>query len=380
MPDEGAPAVTPEADRPAQPDAGTASAEAPSPPSVAVPPGRHPALTGIFVILLFFTLHFARTFFLPVTLAVLLSFLLRPLVRGLRKLRFPAWLASIVVMLSVLGTVGFASYGLAGPAANWLEKAPRELHRLERKIRELREPVSDVGKAAKEVERLARGDSAPPRKVQIEGTGLASNLLSGTQALVAGVLVVVILLFFLLASGDTFRDKARRLLPDPAARERAIAIATQTEHHVSAYLFSVTVINACLGLAVGVAMALLGMPNPALWGVLAAVLNFVPYLGAMVTFAVLFMVSFLSFESTSRALLAPLVFLVLTSLEGQVITPYLVGRRLMLNPVVVFVGLIFWGWLWGVPGALMAVPLMATVKIVCDHMPRLRWVGELLGR
>ncbi len=348
-------------------------------PSVALPPGRQPALTGIFVLLLLFALQFARPFLLPVVLAVLLSFLLRPLVRALRRLRFPAWLASFTVIATAVGTVGFASYGLASPAASWLEKAPRELKRLERKLRDLREPVSDVGKAAKEVERLARGNAAAPRKVQLEGTGLASNLLSGTQALAVGVLAVVILLFFLLASGDIFRDKARRLLPDPLARERALAIATQTERHVSTYLFSVTLINAGLGLVVGVAMALLGLPNAALWGALAAVLNFVPYLGAMTTFGVLFMVSFLTFDTTGRALLAPMVFLALTTIEGQLVTPVVVGRRLMLNPVVIFVGLLFWGWMWGIPGALLAVPLMATFKIVCDHMPRLRWIGELLG-
>jgi predicted PurR-regulated permease PerM len=358
----------------------TQDGDTPARPSVAVPPGRQPALTGIFVLLLLFAMHFARAFLLPVVLAVLLSFLLLPLVRALRRLRFPAWLASFAVLVAALSTVGFASYGLAGPAADWLEKAPRELHRLERKLRDLREPVNDVGKAAKEVERLARGNTAAPRKVQIEGTGLASNLLSSTQALAVGVLAVVILLFFLLASGDVFRDKARRLLPDPLARERALAIAAQTERHVSTYLFSVTLINAGLGLVVGLAMALLGMPNPALWGVLAAVLNFVPYLGAMTTFGVLFMVSFLTFDTTGRALLAPTVFLALTTIEGQFVTPILVGRRLMLNPVVIFVGLLFWGWMWGVPGALLAVPLMATFKIVCDHMPRLRWVGELLGR
>ncbi len=349
-------------------------------PSVAVPPGRQPALTGIFVLLLLFAMHFARAFLLPVVLAVLLSFLLLPLVRALRRLHFPAWLASFTVLITVLSAAGFASYGLAGPAADWLEKAPRELPRLGRKLHELREPVNDVGKAAKEVERLARGNTAAPRKVQIEGTGLASNLLSGTQALAVGVLAVVVLLFFLLASGDLFRDKARRLLPDPLARERALAIATQAEHQVSTYLFNVTLINAGLGLFVGLAMALLGMPNPTLWGVLAAVLNYVPYLGAMTTFCVLSMVSFLTFETTGRAVLAPLVFLVLTGIEGQLVTPSLVGRRLMLNPIVIFVGLLFWGWMWGVTGALLAVPLMATFKIVCDHMPRLRWVGELLGR
>lgn len=362
------------------PDPSVDGADDATKPSVAVPPGRQPAITGIFVLLLLFALHFARAVVLPVVLAVLLSFLLLPLVRALRRLRFPAWLAAFAVLITSLTTVGFASYGLAGPAADWLEKAPRELHRLERKLRDLREPVNDVGKAAKEVERLARGNAAPPRKVQIEGTGLASNLLSGTQALVVGVLAVVILLFFLLAAGDTFRDKARRLLPDPAARERALAIAAQTERHVSTYLFSVTLINAGLGFVVGVAMALLGMPNPALWGVLAAVLNYVPYLGAMTTFSVLFMVSFLTFDTTGRALVAPLVFLALTTIEGQFVTPILVGRRLMLNPVVIFVGLLFWGWMWGIPGALLAVPLMATFKIVCDHMPRLRWMGELLGR
>jgi predicted PurR-regulated permease PerM len=157
-------------------------------------------------------------------------------------------------------------------------------------------------------------------------------------------------------------------------------MARQAESDVSRYLVTVTLVNLGLGAFTALAMFALGMPNPMLWGALAALANFIPYLGAMSTTAVLAIVAAVTFDEVSAIVAPPAVFLLLTTFEGQFVTPMLLGRRLTLNPVVIFLALLVWGWLWGVAGVLMAVPLLAAFKIMCDHVPSLAAVGEFLGR
>src|SRR5688572_23889655 len=204
-------------------------------------------------------------------------------------------------------------------------------------------------------------------------------VLSRTGSFLGSAVVMVVLLYFLLASGDLFLRKLIHVLPRFGDKKRAIEIARQTEHHISTYLSTVTLINIALGVVVGVAMHLAGMPNPVLWGVTAGLLNFVPYLGALVTAGVLTLVSILTFDSLGRAMVAPLIFLGINAIEGYLVTPMLLGRRLTLNPVAIFLGLIVWGWIWGIAGALLAVPILATFKIFCDNIEPLSPIGEFLG-
>jgi predicted PurR-regulated permease PerM len=191
--------------------------------------------------------------------------------------------------------------------------------------------------------------------------------------------MVVVLLYFLLASGDLFLRKLVRVLPHPEDKKRAVEIARRLRQDISIYLRTITLINIGLGVAEGTAMHLLGMPNPMLWGVMATVFNFVPYLGAMAGIVVIAAVATLSFETPAQYILPPIVYFLLTALEGYFITPVIVGRRLTLNPVVILMGLFLWGWIWGIPGAVLAVPMLASFKIVCDHIPPLTPVGEFLG-
>jgi predicted PurR-regulated permease PerM len=342
------------------------------------------ALTGIFVLLALYTIYFARPFLLPLVLAVILNFLLSPLVRGLTRLRIPPSLGAGLVILALLALVALGIERLSGPAAEWIQKTPEGVERIERRIRGLRRPVEQVQEAAQkveeEVERLS-GDGGPrAQEVKVQGATWTGALLSRTQAFVGVAVVTLILLYFLLASGDFFLRKLVRVLPRLEDKRRAVEIARQTELHISTYLSTVTLINVALGLAVGLAMWAVGMPNPALWGVVAGLMNYIPYLGPIVTLAVITIASILTFEDLGRALVAPLVYFALNFSEGYFITPTIMGRRLTLNPVVVFVGLVFWGWLWGIPGALIAVPLLAMFKILCDHIEPLSPIGEFLGR
>jgi predicted PurR-regulated permease PerM len=346
---------------------------------------RSITLTGIFILLVFYTLYFARDFLLPVVLAFLLTFLLAPVVRGLNRIRVPETIGAALVILAVLSGVVYGVYSLSGPAGDWIEQAPQGLRRVERRIRDLQRPVSEVRKAAEQVqeqveEMAGQGGQRRPTEVQLEGETLTGVVLTQTQAFLAGSIVTIILLYFLLASGDLFLRKLVRILPRLSDKKAAIEIARDMEDHISTYLVTMTLINIGLGIAVGTAMRLADMPNPVLWGVTAAVTNFVPYLGPMVTLGMIALVSLITFEDLGRALVAPALYVGLNALEGYLVTPMLLGRRLLLNPVVIFMGIIFWGWLWGIPGALLAVPILVTFKIFCDHIGPLAPIGEFLGR
>lgn len=340
-------------------------------------------LTGIFVLLALYTLYFARPFLLPVAVATILNFLLSPAVRGLASIHVPRAVGAALVILVLLAVVAFGIERLSGPAAEWVRKAPQGLERIEHRVRGLRRPVEQVQEAAEkveeEVEKLS-GDGGGAQEVKVQEGTLTGALVSRTQAFVGSAVIVMILLYFLLASGDFFLRKLVRVLPRLEDKRRAVEIARQTELHISTYLSTVTLINAALGLAVALAMWAVGMPNPALWGVLAGLMNYVPYLGSLITLAVIAIASILTFEDLGRAIVAPALYFAINFTEGYFVTPTIVGRRLTLNPVVVFVGIVFWGWLWGVPGALLAVPLMATLKILCDHIQPLSPLGEFLGR
>ncbi len=340
------------------------------------------ALTGIFSLGVLYTLYFARDFLLPIVVAILLGFLLSPPVGWLESRRLPRPLAAALVLLALLAVLGFGLSRTLGPAREWVTEAPTHLTGIERKLRRILRPVAEVSEAAKQVEELtaaAGGQNEAPVEVQSKPS-LRQLLFANTQKLVASAGVMLVLLYFLLVSGDLFLRKLVRVLPRMADKRRAVEIARQIQSDISTHLATITLINACLGLLVALALRLVGLPNPLLWGALAAILNFVPYLGAFVGVLLVAAASLLAFEDVGRALAAPAVYLALTSIEGALLTPIILGHRLALNPVVIFVGLFFWGWIWGIPGALLAVPMLLATKIFCDNIAPLAPIGEFLGR
>jgi predicted PurR-regulated permease PerM len=338
------------------------------------------ALVGLLLLGVFYTLYFASAVFIPIALALLFSLLLAPLVRRLARIGVPEALGAAIVLALVLGGVLFGIFRLAEPATDWLGRAPYSFARLEDRIRDLRAPVEQVQEATRKVEELADMNAGPRPSVVVEGPGLAQSLAIGTYSALTAAAITVVLLYFMLASGDLFLLKLVQALPRLRDKKLAIEIARRSEREISAYLLTVTCVNAVLGVITGISMHLLGMPNPVLWGVVAGTLNFIPYLGPTLTIAILAFVALLSFDTWPEILLPPLVFMFLTALEGQLITPFVVGRRLMLNPVVIFISLLIWGWLWGIPGMLMAVPLLAAFKILCDHIEPMTPFGAFLGR
>jgi predicted PurR-regulated permease PerM len=342
---------------------------------------RSVSITGLFVLAAFYTLYFAKAFFLPIVLAVLLDFLLSPIIRGLKRARIPEPVGAALVIIGLLGPASFAVYGLVGPAKEWAAKLPGSIREAEERLSKLRTPVEQVTRTAEKVEEATKmDDQATTPEVVVKGPSLTERLFGTTQTIVASMIEVIILLYFLLAAGDLFLQKLIKVLPQLRDKKKAVAIARETEASISTYLVTVTLMNIALGLSVAGVMYLLGMPNPLLWGALAALAEFVPYLGATALIAVLALAGLVTFEQISQALLVPASYLAVNVLQSQFIFPLVVGHRLTLNPVAILVGLVFWWWIWGVPGAFLAVPLLATFKIFCDHIEALAPIGEFLGR
>jgi predicted PurR-regulated permease PerM len=340
---------------------------------------RSIAITGLLVLAVLYTLYFAKAFLLPIVLAVLLDFLLSPVVRILKRAKIPEPAGAALVLLALLGAVGLAGYSLAGPAREWVAKAPESLAKVQTRLHALRKPVEQVTKTAEQVEEATEVAKPGPQEVVMRGPRLSERLFGTTQSLLTGALETLILLYFLLAAGDLFLQKLIKVLPLLRDKKKAVAIARETEASISTYLFTVAVVNVVLGLAITLVMTLIGMPNALLWGTLAAVAEFIPYIGATVLLATLTMAGLTTFESIGHALLVPGAYLVVNLIQSQFISPMILGRRLTLNPVAILVGLVFWWWLWGVGGAFIAVPLLATLKIFCDHIESLAPIGEFLG-
>jgi predicted PurR-regulated permease PerM len=266
-------------------------------------------------------------------------------------------------------------------AKEWAAKVPASMREAESRLRKLRTPVEQVSKTAEQVEQVAKvDDGTKTPEVVVKGPSLTERLFGTTQTLVASAVEVIILLYFLLAAGDLFLQKLTNVLPLLRDKKKAVAIARETEASISTYLVTVTLVNLGLGLSVAAVMYLLKMPNPVLWGALAALAEFVPYLGATALIALLTLAGLVTFEQVGHALLIPTSYLAVNILQSQFVAPLILGRRLTLNPVAIFVGLVFWWWIWGVPGAFIAVPLIATFKIFCDHIEALAPIGEFLGR
>jgi predicted PurR-regulated permease PerM len=328
-------------------------------------------------------LYIGRGLIMPIAIAVLLAFLLRPQVRWMRRrgLREPIG-ASILVLGGVLIVVGLARL-LVAPASTWITRAPEAIESVSRKLQSATGAVAQLEETAAKVEQIASGttdtaSSRQPVTPPAPRTPLLRRMFGNLTEFVGGIFSVIFLTYFLLASGDLFMRKMSDMMPRGRARMPR-EISEEIETAVSRYLRTVMLINLGLGLATWGVLAALGMPNAPLWGMVAGVLNVVPYLGAVATAGILLVAALTSFDSVGHALLMPGAFLLLNLIEANVVTPVLLGREFPLNPVAVFVGLLFWGFVWGIPGAILAVPMMVTLKIVCDRVPSLRAIGELLG-
>lgn len=343
--------------------------------------GASVALNGLLALALLYTAYVAKVILLPLAMAVLLTLLLSPAMRLMKGWRLPEALGAAILVLGLATAFVSSVYLLFDPGKQWIETAPQVLRQAEFKLRGIKKSVQKVTEAAAKVEEITRVDGEQKSEPTIVAAHprLATRVLTGTQSALPSVAATIVLLYFLLASGDMFLRKLVRVTNGLGRKKRAVRIARDIQASLGRYLLTVACINAGLGLLTGAMLYLLGMPNPLLWGVMVAILNFMPYVGAALSLFVLTVVAFLSFDSLGQILAVPAAFFVLTAFEGQFVTPTLTGRRLMLNPVAIFLSMLFWGWLWGVIGALIAVPVLMVLKVLCDHLQPLVAFGEFLA-
>ncbi|SFP35874.1 AI-2E family transporter [Tranquillimonas alkanivorans] len=338
-------------------------------------------LLGIFLMAVFTATYFAKDVLLPIVLGVLIALTLSPVVRWLYRRGVPRPISAVVLVTSIAVTSTLGVYAMSGPLTRVVREAPTVGARLETKLRSVMASVEQVQEASEQVEKITEGDGEPGvQQVQVrESSGLLRAAVGSVASAGTALFVAMILSMFLLAASDAIQRRIINALTTLHEKKQALTIVRDIERQISRYLGAITLINAGLGLCIGLAMHLLNMPLAWLWGVAAFLLNFLPFLGAMVGVAASAIVAILTYDSLGYALVVPLVYFALTAFEGQFVTPMLVGRRLELNVVAVFLTVMFWAWLWGVPGALMAVPFLVLLKVVCDHVPALRVLGSFLS-
>lgn len=335
-------------------------------------------LGGLFFLATLTALYVAGDIVLPILVAFVLKLLLQPALGPFERLHVPRAIGALfVVFVVATGIVGFV-FLVSGPAMSWVQKIPEGFPRLEKHMKQITQPLAQVERVLKRAEKAAEGPADGTPSVKVQGAGLANTLVAGTFNLVAGVLTTVLLLFFLLAIGDTFLRRIVEVLPRFKDKRQAVDIVQQVEHDISAYLITISAINLMVGIATGVAMYFYGLGDPILWGAVAFLLNYVPILGPMVGVGMFGLVGLLSFDSLGFALLPAGIYLLIHVIEGEFITPMILAKRLTLNPVLIILSLIFWYWMWGVAGAILAVPILAMIKIICDRIKPLMAVGHFL--
>jgi predicted PurR-regulated permease PerM len=367
---------------------------------------RDVALVILTALAVLYTLYFAADIILPFVLALVLGLLLSPAARFLHtRLKFPRMLAALLLIGALFSALGGIGYGVSVPAHTWIAKAPQSVPELERKLGFLRRPIDLFQNGLQQMEGLmrqaghadsrggpdadtpnleSRGPaSAPPTPGQTvtvqQSSGWGMSVLSGTRDFLSQVFTLVILLFFLLSDGDALLRRFVEILPGLPEKKRAVQIATAIERNISGYLATITLMNAFVGVANGISVWAFGLPDPLLWGLAAFMLNYIPILGALTGIAIFFFVGLFTFSNPLWALAPCGVYFLIHVMEGETITPMLLARRFTLNPLLVIAALMFWNWLWGIPGALLAVPLLAVTKIFCDNIETLTPIGHLLG-
>jgi predicted PurR-regulated permease PerM len=324
-------------------------------------------------------LYFARPVILPIFLACVGGMTLKPLIRWLSHWHIPPALSAAVVLSVLVGGVTIGFIQLGHPALAWMNEAPQHMTELRQRAQKLFPRVMRFSRAAAAVNDLGatEEEKKAPAAVELK-TSHVPTIINWTGTFLGGLGESLVLLYLLLASGDLFLQKLVRVMPTMSDKKRAVEISHEIQQQISNYLFSVSLINTGLGIIVGGGLYWLGVPNAAMWGVLIALLNFIPYFGPFAGISLLAVVGLLTFDTLWKGLLPPAWYLLLHLLEANFITPVLLGRRFTLNPVVIFVSLMFWTWLWGVPGALLSVPILVSIKVICERVPSMSHISELL--
>ncbi|HET7570305.1 MAG TPA: AI-2E family transporter [Gammaproteobacteria bacterium] len=337
----------------------------------------HGGVLWIGVLVTLAVLYYASAVLIPIAMALLLAVAFTGVIEWLEKWHIPPAGGGVIIVVLLVG-VSFASvYGLAKPLQEWVSRAPHGIQRVEQHLGWIQKPLHEIQHLQKSAKKLlgTQGNGGGQSGLQIN---LTSKLLTWTTTFIYGVSVTIALLYFLLATGRNLLGGIVRALPRVDEKERAVELAFDLQHLISRYLFTITVINFALGTLVALALWGLGMPDPVLWGAMVAIFNYIPYIGAVASATVISVVAVISLPAFSHAVLAMAVVVVLTTAEGQYVTPQVLGQRMELNPVMVFVALIIGAWMWGVVGAFISVPVLACITLICERIEPLEPIAGFL--
>jgi len=366
------------------------------PPVPSVPVDiRNAALTVLAVFAAVFMLQYAQSVLIPVVIGLLVSYALDPMVTGMAKRHVPRPIGAALLLLALIAGCSYLIYGVRGEVNAVIEQLPTAAHRL-RMTLENDQPrtataIQQVQKAATELEKAASQAAAPPpapndvQKVQVEAPAFNVNdyLMWGSMSIAAGVgqlVLILFLVYFLLASGDLYRRKLVKIVGPSLSKKRiTVQILSDIDRQIEMFLVVQLFTSAIVAVATWAAFRWLGVQQAGLWGILAGIFNSIPYFGPVLVTAATAVVAFMQFGTIRMALVVGLTSLAITSLEGFLLTPWLTSRAARMNAVAVFVGLLFWGWIWNVWGMLLAVPMLMVLKAICDHVDDFKGVGELLG-
>ena len=336
-------------------------------------------LGGLFGLAVLAALYAASEIILPVVLAIVLKLLLQPFVRVLDRLGVPRGIGALIAVVLMLAALAGLISALTGPAASWAGKLPSALPQVEQKLAFLHRPIAAVQSLFGEAEAFTHGGATPfPQAPAAKSPNVVGALFTGTATAAAGLFTTLVVLFYLLVSGETFLRRLVEILPRFENKRQAVEISLHIERNISVYLITVTLINAGVGLLTFLVMWGFGVANPLLWGTIAFLLNYIPILGPAAGIIIFLMASILSLGVSLWALLPVGLYFCIHVAEGELFTPMIMARRFTINPVAIILALVFWFWMWGVPGAILAVPMLAITKIVCDDLRPLRAFGHFL--
>jgi predicted PurR-regulated permease PerM len=342
---------------------------------------RNRLLGMILAVLLLGALTLAARVVVPIFLAILLSLILAPAVRTLNQWRIPRALASLVVLLAAIGIGVLLLSVLISPAREWATHTPQAIDQISRHLHELWRPIANASKATEQIANLTQmtPDTQTVHFVENSSSGTLSQLLTATPSVFMSIITSLLLVFVFLVHGDAVLRKLVELAPHWHAKREVVIATRDAQRELSAYMLTISVINAGLGLATAAALWCMGIPDPLLWGGIAALFNFAPYIGPLLTVVALTLAGMSQAHVLLFGFAAPAAFLLLHLMESLILTPILAGRRLALDPIMIFLSLMLLGWMWGVPGLLIAVPLLTCVNIVVSRIPEWSVLAKLLG-
>ena len=334
-------------------------------------------LGGLFIIAVLFVLRVADVILIPFTLALILKFVFHPVIRRCEKYKIPKKAAAFIIILLLLGGIFGIGSSLSAPAAEWGAKIQEQYPAIKERLYFVRKPMMKTQKMLSQADNITNSGTQK-EVVVVEGSNLSDKIISGMQKAVSGLFMTLLILLFMLTASDTFLRKFVEILPRFQDKRRAVDITHEIEHDISRYLLTITSINLCVGILAGLVMFIFNVENPFLWGALVFLLNYIPIIGPLVGILLFCLVGLISTPDITRAFLPSALYLLIHIMEGSFFTPLFLAKRFTINPVIIICSLIFWYWMWGIIGAIIAMPLLAILKITCDRIERLASFGHVL--